>query len=628
MKPWEQNYASAQQGEESNNPWEQEYDTGSDLTMSAMPDRTIVEEMHPAVSWKDRALIKNFSTDQMTGVKYLQNKYPNLQVELSPENRILMKGKNEKEWRTLDPDAEGFDGFAELGMDIADIGYDVAAGIGEGAATAAAGVGAGLASGGAAAIPAAMAAGAGSSATLEYLRQKLGQAGGLPQETDMEQVGTSAAFGAVSPLLLGTGGTIAKGAAKKSLMESGKEVTKESVEQLVKSQRGTFEKTYKYMKDSILPKAAEVTSGVKSKNYSTYLKNIDAMKDWSSNPSKFTDYVRKVGMGMEEAINKNVKNAGDEMGAILEQYAPNLQVDVRDFYAQLNQEATDLINSQWKDDNALGQKMRGLLKDLFVESKSGKLRTTLDFDNAKMLRDKFKKLNKSFNANLTGDPHRDAMIEIGDRGYRAIQDMIDGSLDKVEQGAGDVFARARARYREALTLKEQADSNIFKEIKKTGQKDYSKTLATLRTLDNDTKVMMRDTLTKIDPKITEKADIAEAFIALNNPSWFPTSGTSTSTSRTISMGTIGAGVGAMSGEGGLGGQYGAMAGIGVGLLGLSPKAWRAYFKMGRAGEEAIKGAFRKAGKPVPRNLKKYYNRQMAIQSGKNMLRKRGEEEQR
>jgi hypothetical protein len=80
------------------------------------------------------------------------------------------------------------------------------------------------------------------------------------------------------------------------------------------------------------------------------------------------------------------------------------------------------------------------------------------------------------------------------------------------------------------------------------------------------------------------------------------------------MGTAGAALGGATDEGGLGGGPGTVAGIGLGLIGLSPKAWRFYLSQGKRGEDFIKKQFQKAGQKAPRNIREYLNKQMAAQS--------------
>ena len=172
----------------------------------------IIEEMHEDISVADRAIVKNLSQSPEKSAAYLKRTNPQLDTRVW-DGRVLVKGKNETNWKTLDPDADGFDGFAELGRDALDIGYDVASGIGEGAAM----IGAGLTTGGLGAVAGGAAAGAAS----EAARQGLGSAFGIDQDIDAGDVAMTGALSGLVPLVPGAlvkagktaiGG--AKGAAK------------------------------------------------------------------------------------------------------------------------------------------------------------------------------------------------------------------------------------------------------------------------------------------------------------------------------------------------------------------------------------------------------------------------------
>lgn len=158
----------------------------------------IVEEMHPEISTADRAIVKNFSSSPEKSANYLKKHNPQLDTRVW-DGRVLVKGKNEKEWRPLDPDAEGFDGLAEFGRDVLDVGYDVASGIAEGLATAGGAVGGALAGMGVGALPAAMLTSGAASAVSEAARQKLGQWAGIDQEVSGSDVLAAGTIGGLLP---------------------------------------------------------------------------------------------------------------------------------------------------------------------------------------------------------------------------------------------------------------------------------------------------------------------------------------------------------------------------------------------------------------------------------------------
>jgi hypothetical protein len=187
----------------------------------------IIQEELPEVGVLERAKLKTFGNSPESMAQALMQN-PNLESEVSKDGQVLVRAKGSRDWNVLDPDTGidplSFGGIKELGKDMLEGAYDVGTGLVEGAASLGAGVAAGAATGGAAAIPAAMGTGAALSAGNEALRQKIGAALGIPQEVNMDDVKMSGAFGAASPLLLGTGGALkntAKGALKNELFQSG-----------------------------------------------------------------------------------------------------------------------------------------------------------------------------------------------------------------------------------------------------------------------------------------------------------------------------------------------------------------------------------------------------------------------
>lgn len=169
----------------------------------------IKEEQHPDITVAERAIIKNLAASPKAAQMFLVKKHPNADIKLNKDGRILFRRPNETEYRVIDP--KGVDL-----QDVSDIAYDVASGIGESAATIAGGMG-GATLGPLGALGGASAASSASAAASEALRQKLGQALGLPQEVNTQDVLMSAGMGAVSPLLFGAGGKVAEKSLKKAL---------------------------------------------------------------------------------------------------------------------------------------------------------------------------------------------------------------------------------------------------------------------------------------------------------------------------------------------------------------------------------------------------------------------------
>ena len=148
----------------------------------------VANERNKDISGWDRFKVKNLGGSLEDQKSYLQQKYPQLDVQID-NNEIVAKRPEEATYTKLDPSS------FEL-ADISDIAYDVGSGLVSGAATTA-----GLAGGGIGAVG----AGAASSAGLEYLRQKLGQAAGTHGKTSAGDIALSGALGAAAPVLFGAG---------------------------------------------------------------------------------------------------------------------------------------------------------------------------------------------------------------------------------------------------------------------------------------------------------------------------------------------------------------------------------------------------------------------------------------
>jgi len=239
-------------------------------------DADVIQEMHPDIDFTSRLAVKNLSNDSGNAIQYLQEQHPELQFA-KRGSQITAKRPNEKAWRVLDP--EGFDW-----QDLTDIGTDAIEAVGSGAATVAGGLAFGL--------PGAMAAGAGSSAGLDFLKQQLSKAVGTQKEYDYGQAAMSTGFGAASPLLFGSGATAGKIAEKALKKGLGQEAT----EQLARQQKSAVRR--------MLPKAGEFMSGAPAEileDAPRYLERIKTMEG--------DDGLLAFGQGLSERVIGNVQKA-------------------------------------------------------------------------------------------------------------------------------------------------------------------------------------------------------------------------------------------------------------------------------------------------------------------------------
>jgi len=202
-------------------------------------ERPVINEQHPKLSTMDRTLFKNVSLNEEQGLNELQKRNPDLRFSFK-NGEVVVRGQDEEDWRKIEPNNMGFNysgqgGLKEFGKDALDVMYDVPAAAFETVATVGGGIAGGLATapaGGVGALPGAMGAGAAAGATTETGRQALGNLTGFAEGYDGSQIGTSAAFGGLSPLAFGSGATakgVLKSMSKKGLTQN---MTEEAAEKM------------------------------------------------------------------------------------------------------------------------------------------------------------------------------------------------------------------------------------------------------------------------------------------------------------------------------------------------------------------------------------------------------------
>lgn len=240
--------------------------------MPSQVDSGIIQEMHPAFSKADRALIKNLGTNLSQGVQYLKEKYPKMEVDIQ-EGQIVGKKKGEEKWRVLDPNT----GFISQDIlnDVTDIGVDLA----RGAAAVPA-----MTFGGAVGGPVgAAAAGAVAMGGSEALREKLGQALGLPnRDLDKLKIGLEATLGAAGPLA-----------------EKGAGVA------------------YRVVTRQIAPSKAEALTGVSSEIWKRVLEDPKKVMKLESDPAAFEQVLREVSETATQGMLKRKSDVGSQFGKIM-----------------------------------------------------------------------------------------------------------------------------------------------------------------------------------------------------------------------------------------------------------------------------------------------------------------------
>lgn len=283
----------------------------------------LVQEMHPDFTMADRFVAKNFTNNNEAAVNYLQHRHPNLEIAVDDSTGQIKArardGKDGGAYRVLDPD-KGLLGNLnptdpEFYRDMADVAYDVPSGLATGLATAAGGI-AGAAAGAPTVIGAAPAALAGASAAggamsggLELLRQKLGNALGVDQNTDWKQAGIATGAGAISPLLFGTGGQVAGKLGGAMLGDSLAPAARATLQQ---AQRGAIGYGADTVAKPALAKLGGFLSGAGDEPLTTLGKNYQQIEQLRNAPEGVLQFIDDTGKNVDTKFQEAKKGAWDE----------------------------------------------------------------------------------------------------------------------------------------------------------------------------------------------------------------------------------------------------------------------------------------------------------------------------
>lgn len=556
---------------------------GSTYDFSAMQEPAtpeIVQVMHPDIDWGERSIIKNFGSDPSTSAQWLkktleEKKKTPYDVTLSPSGQIIVKKQGEREYRVLDPEGFGEGNIFKQGwegvQDLTDAGYDIATGIGEGAASALAGVGVGLLTGGTGAIPAAMATGGVLSGGAELLRQNIGAGLGVGQDqTNWQDVGISAGLGAASPFLFGTGGKIAKEAltdkaltkalSKKDITLGPKEALSNELrdiatESLETSQKGILSRSAGGLREmltgidnNLADKAIEVVSP------ETLAKLNDA--GFHTPPGKTISKLRMANVieqrqpgQLGEAVVDKISEAIEGKRAELQQlYTQALQesgatLDIGPLLKPMQELAERLEEQSVRDNSKALAKdaadVRAIINEYFGKKEGGGLLGEVGLDTFMSLKRKVADDIINYNqtaksaAGLSTDTKvvRNAAIDM----ERAMSDLLDTEISKGMEGG------IAAKYRK-LRNDERFLQQHFSD-------DPVKAFNTIRNLSSQAKRPVRDALKNFDKSygtnLSEIADIGNIWMYFggNKKTTLPGEGSG----KVIKGSTLGAMLGSIAG---------------------------------------------------------------------------------
>jgi len=516
----------------------------------------ILQETHPAISWGERAAVKNFGGTPRDTIAYLKKNHDTMEFQDDGE-QITMRLPGEKEFRVLDP--KGFDA-----ADITDIGVDIGTGLASGALTAAGGLAGGL--------PGAMGMGAVSSGGLEYARQKLGQALGVRSHTDIDDVLISGGLGAATPFLFGSGastGQIAKNlagekgaaTAAKILTKAGKGTTGPlseaellaAKEILTQSQRGIAK---------LIPEAMQLWTGTSAdtirsagKAAPKAIQEVFGQADNSLTNLGLAKKIEEQGVsGAGEAVTDDVfKKLSDvrnglqkEIGTALSNSSEviNPQTYAEPFRQQIVKLET--IGGLSKAESQRVAGLKAVVNDYFtvpVKNEAGEVVGQMPIeqmgaDRLMDLKQSLKDLTQTFASTEGKSPGDREVMRLANQSYKQVSkdlDTVIANYQRENRGGTDL-------------LKRYADYKTIERDLLPKFEDPQRAYNALRTTNNKSKRVFKEQLAGIDRKyetnISDAAEALDVWSHFGNPSFDAVStGGSTSTSRTVGALAVGAPLG-------------------------------------------------------------------------------------
>lgn len=306
----------------------------------------VVNEMHPDISVQDRMVVKNLlDTNPQAAYRYMKQKYPDADVKVSQDGRIIMKNPNEAKYRGIEHNGIP-NSLPEAAMDVGDVAFDIPAGIAQGAASTAAGAAAAGPTAGWGTLPAAMAAGSGVAAGAEALKQKIAQAMGYSQDMNPEAISSAAKFGAATPLAFGAGVT------SKMLQNATPGMKEKLAQALAQSSRGIPQRMYEYGAEKVAPGVMNVMSGVPQGAINALKKHSARIEEL--NHEGVLPYVEKVHEGFTNAFKARKQELGQDvskaiMGAGGEIDTAAISKPLDDAIADATKKYSSLKNAPNKD---------------------------------------------------------------------------------------------------------------------------------------------------------------------------------------------------------------------------------------------------------------------------------------
>lgn len=543
-------------------------------------DAKTVQEMHPSISAQDRLIVKNLSNSPESATKYLQEKYPDMEIKFD-QGQYKIRGAGESDYKVLDPDTGFFS--SDFVSDTGDIVSDVGSAAVEGLGTAAGGVAGFFGGGGFGAVPGAMAGGAATSAGTEYLRQRLGQALGVNENVNAGDVGVAGVAGGISPLLFGADKLPGvKSAFKSGAKRFGKELTEEAYDQAA---RGGVKRVWDGTKNTVAPWIGEKVSGVGRGTIRSFANNIDEVDELSK--SGIDEYTGQIYDKVQDYFRTTKDNAGKELVDAIENSGK--KVSIKNAKQQYINAANKIIEDAGGELTNADQKKLKQLDKIFKEN-FGRVDAD-DFISDEIPAKRAWNIQKDLNQTAKwGQDMTPADVHTKGVARQSYFDINQG-LDEASDG---LTSTAKDRFRAAALAEEEI---LPKFSGKTRADSIQKTYNLLSGLDKQSKAVLKERLGKMADDgaldLSNESEILNAYRSFGKPKLTPvSSGGTTSTSRTIPLAIAGASLGSLAGYNSGGGYAGATLGGGAGaLVGSalgSPAALKAIIKANRAAGRGFK----------------------------------------
>lgn len=573
MNPWEQ-YAQEPKTPSESGPWDN-YTEGNIPT----PEK-IVNEMPEGL--EGRFVYKNFGADPVAAFNYLQKQNPDFELKTDKSGEVLARKRGTQVWGRLDP--KGFDW-----RDLTDVVYDAGASVAQGAVTAASGL-AGAPAGGIGAIPAAMAGSAVSGAGLEALRQAFGKGAGIEDNFSGQDVGIALGAGAVSPLLFGTGAGV-----KEAIKAAGKEGAKQSVKEILQTQRGVLGRGYDAIAGYVGPKLGSLVSGENAKVIKKAAEILPEIKAADTNPEirslPLKEVAQEVPQKLKQVTTETGKRLEDLRGMIDNQ--PGLILTGEGASQRQGSILAEEFIQPFRDLaeklSAGGAATEAQLKDAqtlarVIEQEFKGLPENLTAAQVDTLRKRFKERAQQYGLNYgktgqavggtEGASAIDAQIALAfEESRRKMNEAIIKRLEAMDTGLADEYAKLNDQYSYLKTVAKENNAKF-----KTS-KSVSDFLA--RSTKDDLEAQnLLDIQSITGVNLEDLATRDQALRTFSKPNTEIRSlGGTTSTSRSIPLAVAGGAAGYYAGQQ-TGGDYSpflmAVLGSGLGSKLGSPAAMRTY----------------------------------------------------